>query len=83
MAQGVNRIERSFPWVQMVIFHELCSSAAVQFDALPSAKQWNAIRQPIPGLLTERLCEIARREQKWLLPCFTNQDEIGAASTPI
>lgn len=68
MAQVVHRIGHSFPWVQMMMFHELCVSAAVQFDAIPTAEQWKQITQPIPGPLTDRLCELARREQKWLVP---------------
>lgn len=68
MAQVVNRVGRSFPWVNMLIFHELCVSGLVQFDALPDLERWNALKQPIPGPLTEQLCEIARRERKWLLP---------------
>src|SRR5436190_23643663 len=68
MAQIVNRIGRSFPWVSMIVFHELCASGLVQFDAQPTPAQWDAVRQPIPGPLTDRLCEIARREKKWLCP---------------
>lgn len=68
MGQIVNRIGQSFPWVRMILFHELCVSGLVQFDKRPSLEQWNRVREPIPGPLTERLCEIARREQKWLCP---------------
>lgn len=68
MEQVINRIKRSFPWVEMIIFHELCPSGLVQFDAAPDKDTWNAITQPIPGKLSERLCEIARQSQKWLIP---------------
>ena len=68
MAQIVNRIGRSFPWTQMVIFHELCPSGLVQFGAIPDWDTWVSILQPIPGPLSGRLCEIARREKRWLLP---------------
>lgn len=68
MAQVCNRIGRSFPWVQMILFHELCPSGLVQFDALPEPSVWKNIVQPIPGRLTDQLCQIARRENKWLVP---------------
>ena len=68
MAQIISQIGYNFPWVQMVIFHELCISGAVQFDAAPDPEPWQQIKQPIPGPFTDRLCDIAQRSQKWLLP---------------
>lgn len=68
MERVFNRIGRSFPWVQMVLFHELCPSGLVQFDALPDWQTWQAILQPIPGPLSDRLCELAARERRWLVP---------------
>jgi predicted amidohydrolase len=68
MAQIINRTAQSFPWVQMVVFHELCVPGLVQFDAKPTLETWDAVRQTIPGPLTDRLCAIARREGKWLCP---------------
>jgi formamidase len=68
MAHVIHQIGRNFPWVQMVIFHELCASGMVQFDTMPDRERLKQLQQPIPGPLTERLCEIARREKKWLFP---------------
>jgi len=68
MAEIVNRIRHSFPWVQMILFHELCVSGLVQFAERPSLEQWDRVRQPIPGPLTDRLCAIARAEGKWIVP---------------
>ncbi|MBC7812468.1 MAG: carbon-nitrogen hydrolase family protein, partial [Burkholderiales bacterium] len=68
MAQITHQIGRSFPWVQMIIFHELCAAAMVQFDAMPDTDVWNGLQQPIPGRFTDRLCDVARREKKWILP---------------
>lgn len=68
MAQVINRIGRNFPWVQMVVFHELAVSGLVQFDALPSVEVWKNIPETIPGPLTDKLCDIARREKKWIIP---------------
>ena len=68
MGQIVNRIRSGFPWVQMVLFHELAPSALVQFDVKPSLEQWQDIVQPIPGKLSDKLCAIARKEKLWLVP---------------
>jgi formamidase len=68
MAQVIGHIGHNFPWVQMVIFHELCVSGLVQFNTSPDIDRWDQVKQPIPGPLTDRLCDIARRTKKWLLP---------------
>ncbi|MEQ8677806.1 MAG: carbon-nitrogen hydrolase family protein [Aggregatilineales bacterium] len=68
MKQVINRIKSSFPWVQMVVFHELCPSGLVQFDAKPNIEAWNRIVQPIPGNMSDALCEIAAKEKLWLIP---------------
>lgn len=68
MKQIVNRIKLGFPWVQMIVFHELCPSGLVQFDAKPSPDIWKRIVQPIPGNISSALCDIAARENLWLVP---------------
>lgn len=68
MARVIHQIGRSFPWVQMVIFHELAAAAMVQFDTMPDVEVLKRLQQPIPGPFTDRLCEIARREKKWVFP---------------
>jgi formamidase len=68
MARVCNRIGSSFPWIQMVLFHELCPSGLVQFDSRPDLQVWNDLVQPIPGSISDRLCEIARQERQWLVP---------------
>lgn len=68
MAGMVRQIATSFPWVNMVMFHELAASALVQFDAAPSVEQWAAARVSVPGPLTDRLCELAKRHGLWLVP---------------
>ncbi len=68
MAQVINRIGRNFPWVKMIVFHELAVSGLVQFDSLPTLDVWKSIPEAIPGPLTDRLCKIARQEKKWLIP---------------
>lgn len=68
MADVVKQVGRNFPWVQMVVFHELVVPGLVQFVSpeTPDALRKNA--QPIPGPLSDRLCRIARRARKWLVP---------------
>lgn len=68
MKQVINRIKTGFPWVQMVVFHELCPSGLVQFDAKPNPDAWKRIVQPIPGNVSNMLCEIAQKENLWLIP---------------
>lgn len=68
MERVIAQISRSFPWVQMIVFHELAVSGLVQFDTLPDLKTWKQIPETIPGPLSDRLCQIARREKKWLIP---------------
>jgi formamidase len=68
MGQIISRIKRSFPWVKLIAFHELCVSGLVQFDAPPPRQVWATLPQSIPGPLSERLCDIASRERIWLVP---------------
>jgi len=68
MEQVSRKIGRSFPWVQMIVFHELCPSGLVQFSSSPDSETWEKLLQPIPGPLSDRLCDLARRERRWFLP---------------
>lgn len=65
----VAEITRNFPWVQLVIFHELAVSGVVPLAAPPASPDaWRQIAQPIPGSLTDQLCAFARQSGKWLVP---------------
>src|SRR5687767_1291498 len=68
MTDAVIQISRSFPWVQMVVFHELAVSGMVQFVSAPATDSWQKTYQPIPGPATERLADCARQTRKWLVP---------------
>jgi formamidase len=68
MGEVATQIARSFPWVQLILFHELVVPGLVQFTAPPEPNAWKKNAQPIPGPLTDELCEIARRTKKWLVP---------------
>jgi predicted amidohydrolase len=69
LTEIVNQIAKTLPWAQMLIFHELAVSAVAQFVAAPTAEPWKEIAaEPIPGPLSDRLCELARQTGKWLVP---------------
>jgi formamidase len=68
MEAVATQIEKNFPWVQMIIFHELVASGAAQFVSTSSAEPWREIAEPIPGPLSTRLCELARRTKRWIIP---------------
>ena len=68
MADAAAQVGRNFPWVQMVVFHELVVPGLVQFISAPAPDTWRRNAQPIPGPLTERLCSIARETGRWLVP---------------
>ena len=68
MAAMTRQISQSFPWVKMILFHELVVSALTQFDGPPSPEQWAKARSTVPGPLTDRLCELAKRHKLWLVP---------------
>ncbi len=68
MADAVRQISLNFPWVDMVLFHELAAPGLVQFVSTESPDAWRQNAQAIPGPLTERLANIASRWRKWLVP---------------
>lgn len=62
------RIVHGFPWVEMLVFHELAPSGVVQFDRAPTRAQLERVRGPVPGPLTDRLSAMAARLGRWLVP---------------
>ncbi|MBK8045911.1 MAG: carbon-nitrogen hydrolase family protein [Anaerolineales bacterium] len=68
MQEIVTQVGRSFPWVNLCLFHELVVPGLVQFTSAPRPDIWPELMQPIPGPFTDRLCEIARRSGRWLAP---------------
>ncbi len=68
MADAVLQITRSFPWVRMIIFHELAVPGMVQFISADAPDAWRRNAETIPGPLTERLCALARERRVWLIP---------------
>ncbi len=61
-------IRKSFPWVSLLMFHELVVPGLVQFMTREQPDTWKRSAEPIPGPLTERLCALARETGQWLVP---------------
>jgi len=68
MADIAINISTSFPWVQLVMFHELVVPGLVQFITPENKDWWKANAEQVPGPLSDRLCAIARRSGQWLIP---------------
>jgi formamidase len=68
MESIVRQVEENFPWVQLVMFHELAISAAALFVPASSIEPWKEFAQPIPGPVSNRFCELARQAKKWIVP---------------
>jgi predicted amidohydrolase len=68
MVEISTNLSKSFPWVQLVMFHELVVPGLVQFTT-PGNKDWlTKNSETIPGPLSDRLCELARNLNRWLIP---------------
>ncbi len=68
MSDLILNIRKQFPWVDMIVFHELVVPALVQF-VTPDDKDWRKKNSgPVPGPQTDRLCQLARKANRWLIP---------------
>jgi predicted amidohydrolase len=67
MEAAVDQVAENFPWVQMIVFHELAPSAVASF-VRASPKPWLERAEFIPGPVATRFCELARRTKKWIIP---------------
>jgi predicted amidohydrolase len=68
MTGYVRDIARDIPWAEMIIFHELAAPGVVQFSEPPRGGYLSRAQQRIPGPISDRLCDLARRYRRWLLP---------------
>ncbi len=68
MSDVAINIAKGFPWVNMVVFHELVVPGLVQFVTPENKDWWKKNAETIPGPLTERLQALARKTQQWLVP---------------
>jgi formamidase len=75
MADIVENINKIFPWVQLMMFHELVVPGLEQFVTTENNDTWKKSAEPIPGPLTERLCALARKTGKWLVPGSMHEQE--------
>lgn len=57
MAQAVAAVKRRFPWVDLVLFGELCA-----FGPRPETAE------PMPGPAETWFCSVARKHDVWLVP---------------
>ncbi|HVB42257.1 MAG TPA: carbon-nitrogen hydrolase family protein [Streptosporangiaceae bacterium] len=68
MDGAVRYLARSFPWLDLVLGHELALSGLVQFSDRPGPATLRQLATTIPGPVTDRLCETAAAVGKWLVP---------------
>jgi len=68
MEQRLRYVRRVFPWVDLVCFPELCPAGVAPIEPRPEGYRWDQTAEEIPGPLSERLAEMARRYQLWLQP---------------
>jgi formamidase len=68
MADAAQNIRLTFPWINLVMFHELVVPGLVQFVTSENQNSWHQNAETIPGPLTDKLCQIARKNKQWLVP---------------
>jgi formamidase len=68
MSDVTMNIHKQLPWVNMLVFHELIVPALVQFVTPENKDWWKKNSGPVPGPQTERLCELACRVNRWIIP---------------
>jgi predicted amidohydrolase len=68
MADIAKGIQNTFPWVQLVMYHELVVPGLVQFVTPEDRDWWKKNAEVVPGPFTERLCALARKTGQWLVP---------------
>lgn len=61
-------INRSFPWVNLVLFHELVVPGVEEFVTADQPEDWKKNAEAVPGPLTDRLCALAQKTGQWLVP---------------
>ena len=74
MAKRLESLMHRFPWVQMVLFSELCAFGPSPLNA-----------QAMPGPAEAAFCEMAARHRIWLIPgsLFERQGEHIFNTTPV
>jgi formamidase len=70
-------IQRTFPWVGLVCFPELCPTGTAPTESQPAGGSWDSSAEAIPGPITNRLAEMAGRFRVWLQPGSLYEREDG------
>jgi formamidase len=68
MGSIARQVARSFPWIDMLVFHELAVMGLTQFSPPSDGRNPLLSAQAVPGRLTETLSGIARSTGLWLVP---------------
>ena len=68
MSDVALNIHKQLPWVNMIVYHELIVPGLVQFVTPENKEWWKKNSGPVPGPQTDRLCELARKANCWLIP---------------
>ncbi len=68
MNDTIHQLSLSFPWVNMIIFHELAVPGLVQFAPPENPADYRKSAASIPGPLTDALCAAAKKARKWVIP---------------
>jgi formamidase len=68
MGEIAQNLRLNFPWINLLMFHELAVPGFVHFVTNENKNIWKQNAESIPGPLTDKLCQIARKNRKWLIP---------------
>ena len=68
MAEIATNLTKSFPWVQLIMFHELVVPGLDQFVTSEDRDWLVKNSEVVPGIISERLCNLARNLNRWLIP---------------
>ncbi len=68
MSEIATNLTKSFPWVQLIMVHELVVPGRDSFVTAKDRDWWVKNAEGVPGPLSDRLCELAKSLNRWLVP---------------
>jgi len=77
MSDVAVNISKQFPWVNLLVYHELVVPGLVQFVTSDDKDWCKQNSGPVPGAQTDRLCDVARKTRKWMIPGSMWETEDG------
>src|SRR4030042_2513283 len=77
MNEIATNLMKSFPWVQLIMFHELVVPGLDQFVTSDDRDWLIKNSETVPGALTDRLCALGRNLNCWLIPGSMYEQEAG------